>query len=55
VVQLLRDENLRAKLREGAQRRIFGEFDWGKLVVRVEGAYRESERLGVTRTERAQG
>ena len=39
VVELLRDENLRAKLGKGAQRRISEEFNWGKLVVRVEEAY----------------
>lgn len=40
VVELLRDESLRAKLGGGAQRRIFGEFNWGKLVMRIEEAYR---------------
>jgi len=40
VVELLRDESLRAELGEGARRRVFGEFDWGKLVERVEEAYR---------------
>ncbi len=40
VVELLRDESLRAKLGRGAQRRIFEEFNWGKLVARVEEAYR---------------
>jgi glycosyltransferase involved in cell wall biosynthesis len=39
VVELLRDESLRAELGKGAQRRVFEEFDWGKLAVRVEGAY----------------
>jgi glycosyltransferase involved in cell wall biosynthesis len=39
VVELLRDENLRAKLGKGAQRRVLEEFDWGKLVARVEEAY----------------
>jgi glycosyltransferase involved in cell wall biosynthesis len=40
VVELLRDESLRAKLGRGARRRVFGEFDWGKLAERVEEAYR---------------
>ncbi|MFQ5813146.1 MAG: glycosyltransferase family 4 protein [Anaerolineae bacterium] len=40
VVELLRDESLRAKLGKGARRRILGEFNWGKLVARVEEAYR---------------
>jgi len=40
VVELLRDESLRAELGEGARRRVFGEFDWGKLVETVEEAYR---------------
>jgi len=40
VVKLLRDESLRAKLGRGAQKRVFEEFDWGKLAVRVEEAYR---------------
>ncbi len=40
VVELLRDEHLRAKLGKGAQGRVFGEFDWRKLVERVEKAYR---------------
>jgi glycosyltransferase involved in cell wall biosynthesis len=40
VVELLRDESLRAKLGEGARRRVLGEFDWGKLAERVEEAYR---------------
>ena len=39
VVELLRDESLRAKLGRGARRRIFEEFNWGKLVARVEEAY----------------
>ena len=43
VVELLRDESLRAKLGGGAQRRIFEEFNWGKLVARVEEAYRGTE------------
>ena len=41
VVELLRDESLRAKLGKGAQSRVFGEFNWGKLVERVEEAYRD--------------
>ncbi|GAF73851.1 unnamed protein product, partial [marine sediment metagenome] len=41
VVELLRDESLRAKLGRGAQRRISEEFDWGKLAERVEEAYRD--------------
>jgi glycosyltransferase involved in cell wall biosynthesis len=40
VVELLRDESLRAELGRGARRRVFGEFDWGKLAERVEEAYR---------------
>ena len=40
VVGLLRDEGLRARLGEEARRRIWEEFDWGKLVTRVEEAYR---------------
>jgi glycosyltransferase involved in cell wall biosynthesis len=43
VVELLRDESLRAKLGEGARRRVFEEFNWGKLVVRVEKAYQGVE------------
>ena len=43
VVELLRDESLRAKLGKGAQKRVFGEFDWGKLVARVEEAYQGAE------------
>jgi len=43
VVELLRDEGLRARLGEGARRRIFEGFDWGKLVARVEEAYRWAE------------
>jgi glycosyltransferase involved in cell wall biosynthesis len=43
VVELLRDESLRTKLGEGAQRRIFGELNWGKLAVRVEEAYQKTE------------
>ncbi len=43
VVELLRDESLRAKLGRGAQRRVLGEFNWGKLVARVEEAYRGTE------------
>jgi len=39
VVELLRDENLREKLGKGAQRRISEEFNWEKLVTRVEEAY----------------
>ena len=46
VVELLRDENLRAKLGKGAQKRISEEFDWGKLVVRVEEAYGGKPREG---------
>ena len=42
VVELLRDESLRAKLGEGAQRRVFEEFSWRKLVARVEEAYQHS-------------
>jgi glycosyltransferase involved in cell wall biosynthesis len=42
VVQLLRDKGLRAKLGEGARRRILEEFSWGRLVARVEGVYRGS-------------
>jgi glycosyltransferase involved in cell wall biosynthesis len=40
VVELLRDESLRAKLGEGARSRVFGEFNWGRLAVGVEEAYR---------------
>jgi len=40
VVKLLRDESLRAKLGRGARRRVFGDFNWGKLVASVEEAYR---------------
>jgi len=40
VVELLRDENLRAKLGKGAQGRVLEEFNWGKLAARVEEAYR---------------
>ncbi|GAF73342.1 unnamed protein product, partial [marine sediment metagenome] len=40
VVKLLRDESLRAKLGRGARRRVFGGFNWGKLVASVEEAYR---------------
>ncbi|MBM4467742.1 MAG: glycosyltransferase family 4 protein [Chloroflexi bacterium] len=40
VIELLRDEGLRARLGEEAQRRILEEFDWGKLAARVEEAYR---------------
>jgi len=43
VVELLRDEGLRERLGEEARRRILEEFDWGKLVVRVEEAYRGAE------------
>jgi glycosyltransferase involved in cell wall biosynthesis len=43
VVELLRDENLRARLGNGAQRRVFEEFNWGKLVARVEAAYQGAE------------
>jgi glycosyltransferase involved in cell wall biosynthesis len=43
VVELLRDESLRAKLGEGARRRVFEAFNWGKLVVRVEKAYQGVE------------
>ncbi len=43
VVELLRDENLRTKLGSGARRRVLGEFNWGKLVVRVEEAYQGVE------------
>ena len=43
VVELLRDESLRAKLGGGAQRRIFEEFNWGKLVARVEEAYQGAD------------
>ncbi len=39
VVKLLHDESLRAKLGKGAQRRVFEEFNWGKLAERVEEAY----------------
>jgi glycosyltransferase involved in cell wall biosynthesis len=39
VVELLRDKSLRTKLGSGARRRVLGEFNWGKLVVRVEEAY----------------
>jgi len=41
VVELLRDGNLRARLGQGAQRRVFEEFSWGKLVASVEEAYRD--------------
>jgi len=44
VVELLRDESLRAKLGKGAQRRVFEEFDWGKLVAKVEEAYQRAEK-----------
>jgi glycosyltransferase involved in cell wall biosynthesis len=40
VVKLLRDESLRAKLGRGAQKRVFEEFNWARLVARVEEAYR---------------
>jgi glycosyltransferase involved in cell wall biosynthesis len=43
VVEILRDESLRAKLGEGARRRVFEEFNWGKLAVRVEKAYQGVE------------
>ncbi len=43
VVELLRDESLRTKLGKGAKKRIFGEFNWGKLAVRVEEAYQKAE------------
>jgi glycosyltransferase involved in cell wall biosynthesis len=46
VVELLRDESLRAKLGKGAQRRVFEEFNWGKLVARVEEAYVGEPREG---------
>jgi glycosyltransferase involved in cell wall biosynthesis len=46
VVELLRDESLRAKLGKGAQRRVFEEFNWGKLVARVEEAYGGKPREG---------
>ncbi len=39
VVELLRDESLRAKLGRGARKRVFEEFNWGKLVEKVEEAY----------------
>ena len=55
VVELLRDESLRDKLGEGAQRRIFDEFDWGRLVARVEEAYREVSVRGVVSAKRARG
>ena len=41
VVELLQNEKLRAKLGKGAQRQVFGEFNWGKLVERVKEAYRD--------------
>jgi glycosyltransferase involved in cell wall biosynthesis len=43
VVELLRDKSLRVKLGKGAQRRISAEFNWGKLVARVEEAYQGAE------------
>lgn len=46
VVELLRDESLRAKLGRGARKRVVGEFNWGKLVVRVEEAYGGKPREG---------
>ncbi len=46
VVELLRDEGLRVKLGKGAQRRVLEEFNWGKLVVRVEEAYGGKPREG---------
>ena len=46
VVELLRDESLRAKLGKGAQRRVFEEFNWGKLVGKVEEAYGGKPREG---------
>jgi len=39
VVELLRDESLRATLGRGARKRVLGEFNWGKLAARVEEAY----------------
>jgi len=42
VVRLLRDESLRAKLGEGARKRVFEEFNWSELVARVERAYQLS-------------
>jgi glycosyltransferase involved in cell wall biosynthesis len=56
IVELLRDESLRAKLGRGAQRRVLGEFDWGKLVARVEKAYRGGGSVrGVVSARRARG
>ena len=46
VVELLRDESLRTKLGQGAQRRVFEEFNWGKLVTGVEEAYGGKPREG---------
>jgi len=43
VVELLRDESLRAKLGKGAQRRILEEFNWERLVAKVEKAYQGAE------------
>jgi glycosyltransferase involved in cell wall biosynthesis len=39
VVGLLRDEELRSRLGQGAKERILSEFSWDKLVERVEKAY----------------
>jgi glycosyltransferase involved in cell wall biosynthesis len=50
VVELLRDESLRARLGKGARRRVFEEFNWGKLVTRVEEAYGGKPREGVGET-----
>ncbi len=40
VVRLLRDESLRAKVREEARKRVLEEFNWDKLVAGVEKAYK---------------
>jgi glycosyltransferase involved in cell wall biosynthesis len=50
VVELLRDESLRARLGKGARRQVFEEFNWGKLVMRVEEAYGGKPREGVGET-----
>lgn len=55
VVELLQDESLRDKLGRGARRRVFEEFHWGELVVRVEEAYREVSVRGVVSAKRARG
>jgi glycosyltransferase involved in cell wall biosynthesis len=36
---VLEDEGLRGRLREGARRLVREEFDWSKVVDRVEGIY----------------